>query len=58
MARSDETDGTVQQRVHDVEVLFARNAKDELDSLVFQALDEQLSGFHVFLVCVVLIGRL
>ena len=38
--------GTVQQRIHHVDVLFAGNAEDVLDTFVLEALDEQFSGFH------------
>ena len=36
----DEADGAVQQDVHDVDVLFARDAEDGLHALVFQTADE------------------
>jgi hypothetical protein len=42
----DEFDGAVQQCIHHVDVLFAGNAEDVLDTFVFQALDEQFSGLH------------
>ena len=46
VVRGDELDGTVQQCIHHVDVLFAGNAEDVLDTFVLQALDEQFSGFH------------
>ena len=46
VVRGDELDGTVQQCIHHVDVFFAGNAEDVLDTFVLQALDEQFSGFH------------
>ena len=44
--RRDEADGTAQQRVHDVQILFAGDAEDDLDALVLKAADQQFGGFH------------
>ena len=41
-----ELDRAVEQRVHDIDVLFAGNAEDVLDTFVLQALDEKLSCSH------------
>jgi hypothetical protein len=41
-----EADRAVEQRVHHVDVLLARNAEDVFDLLVLEALDEQLGSFH------------
>ena len=46
VARRDELDGAVEQYVHHVNVLFARDAKDALDPFVLKTADEQLGGFH------------
>ena len=46
VVRGDELDRAVEQRIHDVDVLFAGDAEDVLDTFVLQALDEQFSGFH------------
>ena len=47
--RRHKADRTVQQCVHHIDVLFARNAEDELDLLVLEALDQELCCFHVYL---------
>ena len=42
----DELDRAVEQRIHDVDVLFAGNAEDVFDALVLEASYEQLRCFH------------
>jgi hypothetical protein len=44
MARGDELDRAVEQRIHDVDVLFAWNAEDIFDSFVLEASYKQLRG--------------
>ena len=46
VARGDETDGAVEQGVHHVDVLLARDAEDVVYVLVFEASDEELGGVH------------
>ena len=46
MARRDELDRAVEQRIHDVDVLLARNAEDVFDALVLEASYEELRCFH------------
>ncbi len=42
----DEPDVAVEQRIHDVQVLFARNAEDVLDPFVLQATHKQFGTAH------------
>lgn len=42
----DELDLRIEQRIHDIEVLFARNTEDVLNTLVLQALHHQLRCLH------------
>jgi hypothetical protein len=46
MARHDEADGRAEQRVEQIQVLLARHAEDVTDTFVFQAFDDEFSGFH------------
>ena len=46
MARGDETDRAVEERVHHVDVLLAGDPEDGLDPFVLETLDEQLRGLH------------
>ena len=42
--RGDEPDAAVEKRIHDVDVLLARNTEDVLDPFVLKAFNEQLGG--------------
>src|SRR5580704_5528057 len=42
----DQLDSGAAQRFDDVEVLFARNAEDLLDTLILQGGNEQVRAFH------------
>ncbi len=53
----DETDATVEKGIHDVEVLFAGNAEDSVDTLVLQAADEQVGGSHSVLLALASVSR-
>ena len=46
VTRGDETNRAVEQDVHHVDVLLARDAEDVIDVLVFKAPDEKLGGVH------------
>lgn len=46
MACGDEVDRAVEERIHDVDVLLARNPEDGLDPFVFETPDEELRGLH------------
>jgi len=46
VASGDEPNRTLQKRVQDIDILFARNAEDVFNALVFQAFDEQFSRLH------------
>jgi hypothetical protein len=54
VARGDETDAALRQRIHDVDVLFPRNAEDVVHALVFQAAYQELSCVHAR--CLALLG--
>ena len=44
MASGDELDGAFEQRIHDVDVFFTRNAEDVFDPLVLEAAYHQLGS--------------
>ena len=46
VARGDEADAALRERIHDVDVLFARDAEDVVHALVFQAAHQELGGVH------------
>jgi len=47
MARGDEPDWALQQRVHDVDIFFAWHAEDVFDALDFETFHERLGSFHI-----------
>ena len=46
MMGGDELDGAVEQRIHDANVFFARDAEDVIDLLVFKTFYKQLCSLH------------
>ena len=46
VARQDELEVAVEQHIHDVDVLFARDPVDGVDSFVLEATHEQLCSLH------------
>ena len=51
MARGDETNLTVEQDLHHIDVFLARYAEDAFDAFIFQTSDEEFSCFHSLDVC-------
>jgi hypothetical protein len=50
--RGSEADTAVEQRVHHIDVLFARQAEDVFHAFVLEALHHQFGGFHRLPRCV------
>ena len=46
MACGDETDGGIQQGIHDIQVFLTGDTEDIFHALVLQTAHEQLSGLH------------
>jgi hypothetical protein len=46
VARQHELDVAVEERVHHVDIFFARNAVDGLDPLVLETTHQELRGLH------------
>jgi hypothetical protein len=47
MAREDQLDFRVAQRLEKIQILLTGDAEDELDAFGFETTDEQVGGLHI-----------